>query len=496
MGEDVEAGMLMALEAYREAPTAAAMNAMVTGLQLTTHFEAHVPESDDVGVIALSPNGNVLAMASGRTIQLWDTEAHELQATLFDETCSAAHCWAVTALAFQLPGGDRLVSGDASGIVRQWDVETGSQTAPLARFHDHSVRSLSTTLDGEVLVSSGADGRISAWRNESGRYERKLQDLPDVGAVFSSAVSPDGNFIAAGGVDEVSLIAFATGEVVHQFEGHVGRVMSLAFDGELVVSGDSTGRLGRWDPNRLTGSVVEAHDGAVTSVSMTPDSATAASAGADGAAVVWDVSDRRMTETMRIAVAGAVPQVALDDEGASIFLATTNGVNVLNVEATPRLFDSYPSPDGRPVWAVDFEPGSARIATGAVGGLLTVWTPDPFSVDAEFQAGEEVVRAVKFSTDGVLAAGVDDGSVLWWDDPTTGTTPRLLGHHDDVVRGIDFVGDRVATASSDGRVRVWAPNELVGEHESPVRAVAAHPDEQWIATGGDDAQLSTWAVDA
>jgi WD40 repeat protein len=130
----------------------------------------------------------------------------------------------------------------------------------------------------------------------------------------------------------------------------------------------------------------------------------------------------------------------------------------------------YNSPGG-PAWAIDFDPDLAggRIASGSVAGRLTVWTPEAspdIDVVAEFDAGNDVVRSVVFSDNGALAAGIDDGSVWLWNDPSGAPAPSLLGRHDGTVRSVDFIDSQVVSAGSDGAVASWAPYSLIGKHEA------------------------------
>lgn len=76
-----------------------------------------------------------------------------------------------------------------------------------------------------------------------------------------------------------------------------------------------------------------------------------------------------------------------------------------------------------------------------------------------------------------------------------------LAGHNGTVEGLAFApaGDRFATASGDGKIRICTSTsrvviaELVG-HRNFAKCVAYSPDGKWIASGGRDGEVHLWST--
>jgi hypothetical protein len=155
-----------------------------------------VPQAHDGWICALAVSHDGQSVATGgqdRKLRVWSvadgSKRHELD-----------HPEYIQAVRFH-PGGTALVSGDLKGIVRQWDLATGT---------------CSRQLDAGVLF--------------------KLDRLQDVGGVRALAFNADGSLLACGGtkpanggnvqgVPAVLVFDWASGELKHTLDlGGVGDV--------------------------------------------------------------------------------------------------------------------------------------------------------------------------------------------------------------------------------------------------------------------------------
>jgi WD40 repeat protein len=157
---------------------------------------------------------------------------------------------------------------------------------------------------GAVLVSGGGDGRVMRW-DLVGGGGRALTALP--GPVWALATSPDGRWVAAGGVIvepapaqryAVHIVGL-TGRVRCAVSGHRAPIVAVAFapDGRWLASASRDGELRLWDavdgtPLRRfartdSGSIAAA--AAPTALAWSPDGGQLAVGYDDGIGQVFEV---------------------------------------------------------------------------------------------------------------------------------------------------------------------------------------------------------------
>jgi WD40 repeat protein len=144
--------------------------------------------------LAISPDGQTLASASGQQIFLWDIASRSLTATL------TGHTGPVTSLAFS-PDRKTLVSGSRDRTVRFWNVTTHAPVGAPMTYpaeirdiafipHDPNPRKL-------IAVATG-DGDITLVNAE---FRITFLSLAPLARVNSIVISPDADTVAAGAGD-------------------------------------------------------------------------------------------------------------------------------------------------------------------------------------------------------------------------------------------------------------------------------------------------------
>jgi Tol biopolymer transport system component len=280
---------------------------------------------ESINDIAYSPDGELLAVASGSGIWLYDTVTHQ------EVTRLVFHNNSVYSISFS-PDGKTLASG-GSNVVRLWNVATGYNSDTYV-FSRNNIQSVSFSLDGRMLAMCGLDKKVYLWDVATDRIRHTFEGHTD--SVLSVAFNPSGLIVASAGFDKtVRLWNVITGALRHTLEGHTYDVNSVSFrpDGRILASaGDQTVRL--WSV--ITGKplrTLHGHTGFVNSVSFSPDGKTLASAGSDGKILLWSVgwpaADVNRDDTVNILdlvlVAGEFGKIGEND-------TDVNGDGIVNIQ--------------------------------------------------------------------------------------------------------------------------------------------------------------------
>ncbi len=370
--------------------------------------------------------------------------------------------------------------------------------------------------------------------------------------------SHDGGVVAIGSEDGTVLLCdTASGLPLRSLHGHRGRVYAVVYGAgdRVFASGASDGKVRLWDP--ATGECtqeIEVHGEGVWPVALSPDASVLAAAAADGIVRLWDVASGALlfrlgghappvytavfgpagavmatgdaagalrlwdvaTGTLRHELAsrgGAVYRLLYSPDGTLLAAADHSGAVRLWDAATATLRAELTGHTGH-VYALDFHPTQALLASGDTDGGVRLW-PVPARADGPAgppgpPAGAAGLRRslpdqrggvyrVVFSPDGgELATADSDGGVRLWDPATGHLRHELTGHKSSVWPPV-YRGDgaQLATSSNDGTTRLWDPatgqcRHLLRGHGRRVTSVTFSADGQLLAACGNDGVVRLW----
>ena len=267
----------------------------------------------------------------------------------------------------------------------------------------------------------------------------------------SGSYSPDGRLFAAitwENVPTIEVWDLKSSQMTHSTEWYVGPTSPVVFtpDSQTVISGDPDGKIRFWDV--ATGTIVsilDAQGDVITNLALSPDGNLLASSCLYGEIKLWDLRAGRVSQTIQTTEGFEIGDLQYSPDGqwliwaegeldlgnqVQLFHLSQNALeNTIVVNQT--IFDIAISPDSSMLAIGEYtDPEDSihviEIATG--NSLWSNMTPD-------------YIDSVAFSSDGaVLAAGCQDGTVLFWEAESGRYIQRVFA----VVRNYALVSTHIS----------------------------------------------------
>ncbi|GAB4276341.1 MAG: AAA-like domain-containing protein [Oscillatoriaceae cyanobacterium] len=346
--------------------------------------------------------------------------------------------------------------------------------------------------------------------------------------IISVSYSPDGKLIATASDDNTAKIWAADGTPIATLN-HSGPVRSVAWspDSKILATGSYDDTIKIWNIDQINAGRVEernptpiveqrnptqtiqAQQDKITSIAISPDGQTIASAGANGTVKLWTIQGQLKFELK--AHQGWVNGIAISPDGSTLATAGSDQTaKIWNLKAAAK--GNSPQPltltgHTNSVYSVSFSPDGERLATASNDNTAKIWN---LKAAANGQVGanghsplhtlsghSSSVRSIAWSPDGKLIATASyDQTVKIWKQ--NGELLDTLKGHSAGAYSVSFSpnGSYIATASVDETVRLWSlnpkmPNTLP-RSSAAIRSVSFGPGGKLIATGGEDRTVKLW----
>jgi WD40 repeat protein len=402
--------------------------------------------------------------------------------------------------------------------------------------HEGGVLGVAMSRDNQLIASSSNDKTVKIWQ----RNGQLLHTLKHPGTVFRVDFSRDSQLIVSASLDGKLHIWRRNGELVKQWQAHTAPVWKAVFspDGKWVASGSSDRTVKLWDTNgKLIKTFQGGHTQAILTLAFSPNGTTIASGGVDQNIALWDVN-RGLQKILKDHQA-PIWDLAFCNEAVSanfqpllVSGSSDRTVKVWNMNG--KLEQSLTSNSG--IEGVDCR--GKIIAAGGNDNSISLWQTDGRLIK-RLPGHLAIIRDVSLSDDGdVLASASEDTTIkLWYSKPPL---VEVLSGHQDTIWGIAASpNSRLIASAGEDRINLWlidgrlrqsniagvsgnsvtfsgdgktlvsvgdnsqmqllrstaAKNwqrQSVKAHEAAIITSTISPDNQTIATAGDDTSIRLW----
>jgi WD40 repeat protein len=404
--------------------------------------------------------------------------------------------------------GRTVATCGLDGSVKLWDPSTGKERFTLEG-HSAPVVGVAFRQDGALLATAGQDGLLGLWEARTGRRLRWLKGHTG-GGINDVVFTPGGKLLSAaadGAIREWDLDAEQDSLTRRSPKLSINGITFLADNRHLLVAGASGLEL--WDTRTaarvrtLTDEM--GFDPIGLSLAGSPDGKLVAVGNSNlagfGTTLLFDVAsgkalDRRLPEVRSIA------EMVFSPDGKSIAVAGADTLvfQVADGSLVHRLAAAQDE-DSATV-TVAYSRDGRWLAVGGKDGNTVLWDTSTWTQSRAFPEHPAAVLQLQFSPDGrqLLSAGESQARV--WDVATgaerqrfdiRGTRSRSQIDPEGNLRKVAFSGDgrRLATAFSDGPVRIWdvETGQLILTLADVVTALGQltfSPDGRRLVLGGFD----------
>jgi RNA polymerase sigma factor (sigma-70 family) len=371
-----------------------------------------------VGRFVLSPDGQTLAAAAGKSVSLWEVPTGRLRRRFLlpDEAKCVAYA----------PDGKLLAVGSADCLVRLIDLTPGKGARLLTghgpgedRF-SKGVWEVSFSRDGRSLTSRGSDKTTRVWDVASGKELRQLPKGPT-----PLAVAPDGRLQVLPVEGDAKALRLWDAEANREARrlAHDDEAGRAAFspDGKLLAVAvgalEKPARIVLWEvESGKKAAALTGHEAQVFCLAFAPDGKTLASGSYDHTLRLWDVAGSKERHPAQRLPSPLYQVVFTHDGRTLISRGAENRLRLWDV-ATGK---ERPTADGPSnyVAALAFSPDGRRVASGS-GGTTWLWDAATGKALRKLEGHTGYYPSVAFTPDGKSLVSTNaDGVVRVWDTAT------------------------------------------------------------------------------
>jgi len=316
--------------------------------------------------------------------------------------------------------------------------------------------------------------------------------------------SNDGNWLVSSSTDKtVKIWEASTGLEVCSLVGHIAPVLCIAVNKDFtkIASGSDDNTCKIWDP--ITHKILlslTGHTDSVTAVTFDPTGDQVLTGSRDKTAILWDAARQDRIRTFNNATA-AITSVAISPDGEIVIIADESSNIILYDTFSGKKIKTY-TQHSSAITSMTIT-SSGNVISASEEGIIKIWSAETGETIKTLTAHELPILSVSISNDNkyLISSSADLTSIIW-NMETFEKYKTLKGHRHYVSGGVFAAnGDFVYTSSWDTSIKRWyfpsceEKNIQGTPHLGPVVAAAMTADGKFCTTSSLDGVVAFWDND-
>eukprot|EP01025_Chloroclados_australasicus_P050222 TRINITY_DN5750_c0_g1_i14.p1 TRINITY_DN5750_c0_g1~~TRINITY_DN5750_c0_g1_i14.p1 ORF type:complete len:309 (+),score=31.33 TRINITY_DN5750_c0_g1_i14:39-965(+) len=286
-----------------------------------------------------------------------------------------------------------------------------------------------------VLATAGYDKTIRFWEATSGICSKTLQYADS--HINKLEITSDKRVIAAAGLSQIKNFDVVSGNLISQYEGHVGNVTAIGFqkEGRWMYSGGEDGTVKLWDLRSRSYSRSYESRAAVNTVVLHPNQGELISGDQNGNIRVWDLQANACTCELVPEVGTAIRSLSIAVDGSLVVAANNNGIcfvwRTMKGSSQNTNFEPLHKLKAHSTYILKclLSPDGHKLATASADKTVKLWNLDGFQLDIKLEGHTKWVWDCVFSVDAAyLVTASSDCKAKLWDVSARAAIKTYAGH--------------------------------------------------------------------
>lgn len=398
---------LLAIDSWQRSPSDEAEEILRKNISLLPQPVVQAAHDGNINTLEINPDGDIFLTASDDgTACLWNRQDGKKQLCASTPAGENESPPPVKDAVFAL-GGEAIVMGDESGIVRVINADTGDVQREFSP--GSPVRDLDIGPDGKLLSIARENGLITIVDIQNTRSNG--YNLTLTGKLTVADFSPNGQWMAAGSeTGTVAVWNLSDRNTIYSSGRHKGEVLAIQFssNGRFVISGGADNYAVGFDTQKGEEVFRLLHSDWVEDVAFPANNSWFVTASADARVRIWDINTGK--ERLILFQDGAITEVKISSDGK--WIAATGEDDTVRVWSVFTGVEVFQIPLESNGAVLAFSDDNQQLISTDGSGTISIWDISGMTAPLNYLQFDKLTWISKFTPSGdTLIAS--DANRIW-----------------------------------------------------------------------------------